>query len=196
MTRWIAPVSLLLLVAACDRLGPVAAKFIPPLESMNEEWAAKQMDCEPPIATPRTRNCVIGRIACGDTVEGHSAAGKKRYNDRFWTGAKCTPRRMDYELAPEVTYKLRLPPNTEATVELIADCGDLDLFAFRWEHKTSCPSNLHYDRILECEMDTTPRGGRVKLTSIGKDINYLVGVDGKKGATGNYRISVQCRNYR
>jgi len=163
---------------------------------MNEEWTAQQMDCEPPIATPPTRNCVVGRIACGDTVEGNTSAGKQRYNDRFFVGAKCTPMRMDYELASEINYRLRLPANTEATVKLISDCGDLDLYAFRWEDKSSCPSNLHYDRILECEMDTSPRGGEIKLSSVGKDGNYLVGVDGKKGATGNYRISVQCRTYR
>lgn len=191
---------LLFLVAicsiSCDRLGPLAAKFIPPLEAMNEEWAAKQMECAPPIATPAVHNCVVGRLSCGDTVEGYSGAGKARYGDRFFVGAKCTPMRQDYELAPEVNYRLKLPPDTEATVELISDCGDLDLYAFRWEHKSACPTAKHYDRILECEMDTTPRGGRVKLTSIQKPVNYLVGVDGKKGAIGNYRLSVQCRKYR
>jgi len=186
----------LLMGTGCEQLGPVAAKFVPPLEAVNEEWAAIQMECEPAIATPAPRGCVLGRIACGDQVEGHSGAGKRRWNDRFYTGAKCTPQHQDYELAPEVAYRLRLPANTEATVELISDCGDLDLFGIRWEDKSSCPSALHYDRIPECEMDTSPRGGRIRLSSVGKDITYLVGVDGKKGVSGNYRISVQCRAYR
>ena len=71
--------------------------------------------------------------------------------------------------------------------------AEFRLFGFRWEEKGSCPTDKHFQRIGECEMDDTKRGGTIKLNSVKKPITYLIGVDGKKGAVGNYRLSVQCR---
>jgi len=193
--HWLLPC--LLFLAGCNALGEFAAKFIPPLERVNEDWAPPQMECEPRIATTTPRQCIASQIACGDTVEGHSAAGKKKWGDEFYRGAKCVPSSYNYDAAPEMTYRLKLKPNQEAIVKLISDCGDLDLFGFRWEDKDlECPAARHYGRIAECEMEDTPRGGAIKLTAVNKPVNFLVGVDGKKGATGNYRISVTCRQNR
>ena len=43
-------------------------------------------------------------------------------------------------------------------------------------------------------MDDSKRGGKIRLNSVMKPATYLIGVDGKKGAVGNYRLSVECRN--
>ncbi len=187
---------MVLLAVSCDFLGRTAAKFIPALEKANEEWAPPQMDCESNIPTQKPRRCVAGRIACGDIVEGHSGAGEGRWSDTFYGGAKCVPRKHRYDASPEMTYRFKLQPNTEAIVELVSDCADLDVFGFRWEEKGTCPSDRHYERIPECEMDDSPRGGRIKLTAVNKPVTYLVGVDGKRGAVGNYRLSVTCRQNR
>ena len=54
-------------------------------------------------------------------------------------------------------------------------------------------SHIRIDNLTaKRKISATP----IKLSSVGKDITYLVGVDGKKGASGNYRIMVQCRTYR
>ena len=45
-------------------------------------------------------------------------------------------------------------------------------------------------------MDDTIRGGKITLNSVNKPVTYLVGVDGKKGAVGNYRLSGECRRGR
>ncbi len=186
----------LLLAVSCDSMGRLAAKFIPAMERLNEEWAPPQMDCESNIPTQKPMRCVAGRIACNDVVEGYSGAGERHYTDKFYGGAKCVPRKHRYDVAPEMIYRLKLQPNTEAIVELVSDCADLDVFGFRWEEKGTCPKDRHYERIPECEMDDSPRGGRIKLNAVNKPVTYLVGVDGKKGAVGNYRLSVTCRQSR
>lgn len=185
---------LVMLTMSCDFVGRTMAKFIPALEKTNEDWAPPQMDCESNIPTRSPTRCVAGKIRCGDIIEGHSAAGKKRWDDAFYRGAKCVPASHGYTAAPEMTYRLKLEPHTDAVVTLVSDCADLDLFGFRWEEKGSCPTNKHYQRIGECEMDDTKRGGKIKLNSVMKPATYLIGVDGKKGAVGNYRLSVECRN--
>jgi hypothetical protein len=187
---------LVLLCVSCDFLGRNLARFIPALEKTNEDWAPAQMDCESTIPTQRPTSCVAGRIACGDIVEGYSGAGDKRWNDTFWRGNRCTTIAGGYGKAPEMTYRLKLPPNTRAVVKLVSDCVDLDVFGMRWEEKGTCPANRHAERIAECEMDDSPRGGAISLNSTTKPITYLVGVDGKKGAIGNYRLSVQCQKGR
>lgn len=194
--RLAALLPLVLLSVSCDFLGRNLAKFIPALEKTNEDWAPPQMECDNNIPTQKPTRCVAGRIACGDIIEGHSGAGDKKWNDTFWRGAKCVPTNHGYGKAPEMVYRLKLKPNTEAIVSLVSDCADLDVFGFRWEEKGSCPSNRHYERILECELDDTPRGGKIKLNSVTKPVTYLIGVDGKKGAVGNYRLAVECRRGR
>jgi len=154
------------------------------------------MQCETNIATPKQRRCGSQTLSCGSIVEGYSGAGEGRWSDTFYHRARCVPTKHGYGKAPEMTYRLKLEPNQEAIVTLVSDCADLDLFGFRWEEKGTCPKDRHGERILECEMDDTKRGGQIKLNSVNKAVNYLVGVDGKKGAEGNYRISVACRTNR
>ena len=45
-------------------------------------------------------------------------------------------------------------------------------------------------------MDDSAGSGTVLGTAVDKPYTYLVGVDGKKGAVGNYRLTVTCRIYR
>ena len=181
---------------SCDFLGRNLAKFIPALEKTNEDWAPPQMQCDSNIPTRKPRECVAGPIRCGDIIEGHSGVGEKRWNDDFWRGSRCVPANNGYADSPEMVYRLKLPTNREAIVTLVSDCADLDVFGFRWEEKATCPSNRHAERINECEMDATARGGKIKLSSVKKPVTYLVGIDGKKGAVGNYRLSVECRQGR
>ena len=80
-------------------------------------------------------------------------------------------------------------------MRLDSNCEDLDLFAIGWD-ETTCPDAKHSNRIAECEMTTKPGGGSLVLTTVNRPQVFLVGVDGKQGASGNFRLSLGCSLYR
>jgi hypothetical protein len=45
-------------------------------------------------------------------------------------------------------------------------------------------------------MSTKRGGGTIRITSVDKPESHLIIVDGKKGVTGNFRLSVKCTTYR
>jgi hypothetical protein len=86
-----------------------------------------------------------------------------------------------------------LPPQTQAIAKLDSDCVDLDVFAMMWNDRDDvCPKPQHARRIGECQMDISPRGGKVTMTAVNKPVTYLVGITGKQGVRGNFRLSIQC----
>ena len=187
---------MMLLLAGCDWFGSSVARVIPALEVINPELAAEPVDCDPPIPTPSPGHTgVIGTLACGDVVEGNTSVGNSVWNDQFYVhAAYCTPAVHYYDQAPEVIYRIEVPPNHEATVQLDSNCVDLDVSMVAWQDTTSVPHDKH--SIAECQMDDSTGGGTVRGTAVDKPYTYLVGVDGKKGAIGNYRLTVTCRIYR
>ena len=127
-------------------------------------------------------------------IEAYSGAGTSDWGDEIYKNAYCTVERHQYELAPEAVYRLKLPPNNEAKIRLDSNCVDLDLVSIEWQELDRCPSAKH--NLHNCEMDVTRGGGTVIVTAVDNPLYVLVGVDGKNGATGNFRLTVDCRKYR
>ena len=179
----------------CDEVGKMAAKAVPALKEVNPDLGEPDLACEPPIPTGSAQGCAIRTITCGDQVEGNNAGGNPNWGDDFYQKAFCTPERHDYDESPEAVYRLKVPADIQADVRLESPCEDLDLVAVGWQDD-SCPTLAHTIRIRECEMGTKKGSDSVRVTTVSKPQTYLLGVDGKNGATGNFRITVKCSTYR
>lgn len=187
---------LLVLATGCDDFGRNAAKVFPILEKVDEDLAEPSIACDPPYPTPSPRNNgIVASLECGAVVEGNTANGSKLWGDDFYQKAFCTPERNQYDSSPEIIYRLHVPSDLEAEVKLISDCADLDLVGVSWQEE-SVPKPEHARRINQCDMDTTRKGGSLRLNAVGRDWYYLVGIDGKAGVTANYRLSVKCYSFR
>ncbi|MCB9777291.1 MAG: hypothetical protein H6742_01840 [Alphaproteobacteria bacterium] len=187
---------LILTLAGCDELGRNAAKVVPALEKVNDDYAEPTMECEPALTAPTSRNGLHGKLTCGSSIEGGTQGGSRKWGDDFYQKAFCAPARQNYDNSPEVVYELMVPADLEAEVRLVSDCVDLDLVGVAWGDESRLPEAAHGRSIAQCDMDTGRKGGKLRLNAVGKDTRYLVGVDGKNGATGNYRISVKCYTFR
>ena len=182
---------------SCNDLGYVATQAVPALEQVNPSWGAPPVDCDDKRPSPKpVRGCVSNEIACGDIIEGTTIGGVNHFGDTFYQQATCTVQRNDYERSPEAIHKLRLDADVKAVIRLDSNCEDLDHFAFYWED-SKCPTDKHAHRITECEMDVRAAGGKeLVVTTVTKPQTYLVGVDAKYGAQGNFRLTVDCYLYR
>lgn len=167
-------------------------KFVPALQEVNEDFRYEDVACEPAFNTPKPMGCYIEKISCGDVIEGNNAGGPERFGDDMYVRGTCTPERHDYTNTPEAVYALTVPPDTRAKIRLDSNCADLDLVAFFWDDLRSCPTADHAHLFRECEMETNDGSGKVMVTTVDKARNYLVAVDGKRGATGNFRLTVEC----
>ena len=185
------------MVLGCtDSCGKQAAKVLPVLEKVNPDYAEPELACDPAFPTASPSGCVIQTITCGDQVEGNTASGRFNWGDDFYQKAFCTPQRHDYDDSPEAIYMLKVPGDVQADIRLESPCADLDLVAVGWNDATTCPTVAHTIRIVECEMGTKGGSDSVRMTTVEKPQSYLIGVDGKNGATGNFRITVKCSTYR
>lgn len=184
-----------LLGTGCDDLGRNAAKVFPVLEKVNEDYADPNVPCDPSFSSPSSREGIAGEITCDSVIEGNNSTGTHLWGDSFYQDAFCTVERNRYDNAPEDIYRLKVPSDLEAEVKLVSDCADLDLVGVSWQER-SIPRAEHHGAISQCDMDVGRKGGKLRLNAVGKDWYYLVGVDGKDGATGNYRLSVRCYTFR
>lgn len=186
-----------LLLAGCETLGPFAAKFVPALEFMNEEWAPLTVDCDPAFSSRRPSGCVTRTLRCGDTVKGNNKMGRSDWSDEFYRRATCMAvSSPGGHPGPEMVYKFVVPKQTNATAKLVSDCGDLDVFALRWgDRDLECPKLAHAQRIGECQSDLTPRGGSATMSATNREVAYLISVDGKGGVYGNYELTIECANF-
>jgi hypothetical protein len=171
-----------------------AAKVVPALEKMNPELALDPVECDKPITTPAPRGCAMQTITCGDELTGNNSYGRYNFDDDFYNSKFCTPERHDYDQSPEAIYQLKLPANVEADVYLVSDCEELDLASVQWTSEQRCPTIDH--TTGPCEMNAKKAGGSIRITTVDKPETHLVIVDGKRGATGNFRIKVSCGTYR
>jgi hypothetical protein len=187
------------LVLACGggltNCGRAVHKVVPAVEELDPEYATEPIDCGEPYPTGSLRGVYIKELRCGDSITGNTAKGEKHFDESFYQAQKCTPERHGYDLAPEASYWLEVPPNTWADVVLASDCVDLDIFSANWDRKNQFPTKSHVN-ITQCEGDTSSRGGTITITTVNQPESHLVWVDGKMGATGNFRIDVRCHNYR
>ena len=181
-------------VVGCDSIGPFAAKFVPILEKLNEEWAPIAVDCSPMYSSRTPKNCITRELKCGDEVQGNNRMGRSTFDDDFYRSATCyaiSP--PGGHAGPEMVYRLRVPARHNAYAKLVSDCGDLDVFAMRWNDKElECPKARHAARVGECQSDTTPRGGTVRMSATQSEETYLIAVDGKGGAEGNFHLTIEC----
>ena len=172
------------------------AKVVPAVEQVTQEITREKVQCDTPIKTPSPRGCTIETLTCGSVVEGNNTGMARHFSDQFYVSAFCTPYRHYYEEAGEAVYRLEVPANIQVDVTLESDCADLDVFSMSWADTSSCPNLGHTGRIRECEMDEHPGGGHIRMTTVDKPQVYTVGVDGKQGQTGNFRLTVKCSTYR
>ena len=176
-------------------LGRKAAKVVPAVEKINPEYGTEPVDCGKPYPTPAMVGCVMDTITCGGSIEGNTAAGgAMKFGDDEYQHWYCTPQRNDYEESPEAIYALEVPADIWADITLVSDCADLDVVAIAWQDTKRCPTVAN--NIIECEMDTSDRGGKIHVTTVNKPQTYLLVVDGKHGAEGNFRLDVKCHTYR
>lgn len=150
-------------------------------------------DCELDLKQPAA-DCAIAMLKCDSAVEASNAGQGKRFDDDFYQSKYCTPQRHRYADSPEAIWAIDLPADTQADVILHTDCVDLDLFSIRWPESTSCPSRS--SGAGECEGSTKSGDDTVRITTVNRAERHLLWVDGKEGATGNFRLEVKCRNYR
>ncbi|MDP6933309.1 MAG: hypothetical protein QGG40_10355 [Myxococcota bacterium] len=188
--------ALIVTITGCSDCRTIMSSTIPALQSAGPEFQYEPIQCDTDIATPAPKQCIVKTLACGDTVEGNTKVGHSKWGDDFYQKTFCTPQRHDYDESPEIVYALEVPADVEATVRMDSDCADLDVVAVSWNDTKQCPRTEHHIRINECEMDTSVGNGYVRMTTVTKAQTYLVGVDGKNGATGNFRLTVRCTTYR
>ena len=193
---------LLSLLIACDSVGYMATKAVPSIEQVKPSWA-NPVDCDTKRVSPTStkKKCFGEEFTCDINsepiiIEGTTVGGQKLIGDEFYQGAKCDPARTHFfRDSPEALYRLHVAPDTKAEIRLDTNCAELDPFAISWDRKT-CPTKKHASMIRECEMDTHEGDGKLILTTVTKAQTYLIGVDGKEGAAGNFRLSIQCSAYR
>lgn len=183
-------------ILACTQIARTIEPVAPIVGEIDPDYKQLPYDCDEPIPTKSPTGCCIERITCGDTVQGNTKVGKNHWGDDFYRAAMCTPGRADYEDAPEAIYELDLPADIQADVTLISGCEDLDLVAVGWKDTSRVPTEKHHVSIVECEMDDSKGGGSVRITTVNRGQTFLLGVDGKHGATGNFQIDVKCTTYR
>lgn len=188
---------LMLSLLACENGCHNAAKVIPALEMVDPSWGAEPVDCDVDHPDPEARDgCITRELQCNTTFEATTRGGKNHFGDDFYQKGFCTPQRNNYENAPEAIYQLRVKPNTQVDLRLDSNCADLDLVAMSWE-ESRCPTDKHATTIQkECEMNTKSDGGTLRLTTVNNPQTYLIAVDGKQGAFGNFRLTVNCKTYR
>ena len=99
---------------------------------------------------------------------------------------------MNALLRQSINY---VKPNTQVDLRLDSNC-ELDLVAMSWD-EDRCPTDKHATTIQkECEMNTKPEGGTLRLTTVNNPQTYLIAVDGQQGDYGNFRLTINCKTYR
>ncbi len=175
--------------------GRTVNKVVPAIRELDPEYNTEPVDCDIDYPSPSPRGCAIEELRCDSVVMGNTNTGFSHFDEEFYQAQKCTPERHGYRSSPEAPYSLVLPANTWADIILVSDCADLDVFSATWDNPAKCPTPSHTN-INQCEADTSRRGGTIVITTVDKPEKHLVWVDGKNGATGNFRLEVKCRLYR
>jgi hypothetical protein len=137
-------------------------------------------------------DCVTAKIACGDTVVGHTRGGASAFDTRFYESQYCTPALTNHDSGDERVYLLELPAgDRHAKVWLDTPCADLDLAAIRVIDAATCPTPG--STIKQCEMSVQPgtRRDRVEFASQVAS-SWLLVVEGKGDAEGAFALTVTC----
>ncbi|MCP4808322.1 MAG: hypothetical protein GY913_33480 [Proteobacteria bacterium] len=138
-------------------------------------------------ASPTPEGCVTGPLSCGSVLEDRTTGGHSQWSNDHYRTLFCHPIHHDWD-GPERVYRLVLPAQTVATVELESE-GDLDLFALSWPHD-DCPTTQM--SVSSCDADVGTSGGSLTLVTQDRDQTFLVAADGKSALEGAFRLSVEC----
>jgi hypothetical protein len=177
----------ILLLAACGYLPSLDAGAAPLATWDQAPDCASEGVASPP------RNCLSGALACGSTISGTTLGGDSAWGDKFYATEFCFPT-GDHHSGAERVYTLTAPENTQVTITMLSECVDLDLIALAWQYEGTCPTEKHL--VPECEADAKKGGyGVIKIQSFAEK-QYLVAVDGKRGAVGPFTLSVTCAPLR
>lgn len=141
--------------------------------------------------TPRGKDCVTAELVCGDTIVGTTEGGLSEYDDKFYSGDSFCSSLPDNYSGTERAYRFAMPANAEAVVSLDSACGgDMDLIAIRWPDEHTCP-NIHHT-IGQCDEDDSKGDGQLELFSDRHPRTFLLVVEGKDGADGEFGLKVDC----
>ncbi len=149
--------------------------------------------------TPNTPDpdgsCVTGALSCGDSIVvdmagvGANTIDGAEYSSGAWA---CWPANISDYQGGERFFEFSHPGRSDApamvTVTLDSPCGDLDLFAFRWD-SNSCPSGGASP--FECEAAVGSGGGSVDIWN-NEPRDYLIGVEGPRGVEVPFRLTITC----
>lgn len=177
-----------LLLSGCREAQVAAQKVRSAVVSVKEEATTPAFPCDATVPAIEPKGCLSSTLQCGDVIEGTTVGGESNWDDDFYAGIFCFPAGDDRS-GPERVYRLQAPANQDITVKLQSDCVDLDLAALAWDYAGSCPGVNHL--IPECEAENKSGGDSLHLTTF-KSREYLIAVEGKRGKTGPFRLSVTC----
>jgi hypothetical protein len=180
------------LLGGCDQI-PALRNLLHKRARIVRQSEKRPVDCEAKKGRPPRDGCVTSSISCGEEVEGNTTGGRDNFEDDFYVGKYCQAQRYGYA-GNERVYTLQLPSNTGANIWLDSDCADLDIFAFRWAYEGTCPTLSH--TVSECEADGAKGDGVVHVETVGNPGAYMIVVDGKAGAEGSFRLTVECGTSR
>lgn len=180
---------LALLALACGPAEQVARTAEGLARSAAETVGAPGLDCDGAYSQAQPVGCLSGELRCGEEIVATTEGGDARWDDRFYAEKFCFPAGGGHD-GPERVYLLHAPAYTSIDVTLQSDCADLDLVAVAYAYEGTCPGLQH--GVQECEGDAKKGGGTITLQTFQNDRTYLVGVDGKAGATGPFRLQARC----
>ncbi len=143
----------------------------------------KQVDNSPPIS------CISGRLTCGQIIEGTTEGGDSEWGDIFYAEKFCIPA-LDGHQGPERVYVFEAPAQASVAVKLVSECADLDILGLRYQYTGVCPDRG--SAIPQCEGDNHRGGGKIMIETFDRPETWLIAVDGKGGATGTFRLKVEC----
>lgn len=185
-------------ILACSGtdVGRTLNEVVPAVREVNPEFNTEKVDCSEPFETPPPNGCAMAQLSCGDEIRGNNRYGEHNYGDEFYVKKFCGTQRHSYQDSPEAIFLLSVPANVEANVILASDCADLDISSISVPPDTTarCPTLSHAVQV--CEMDQKRGGGSIRINTVDRAETHFVVVDGKDGATGNFRLRVECRQYR
>ncbi len=119
----------------------------------------------------------------------HTYGGERGFDGASYESKFCAPGTEPYS-GSERVYRLDLPAQTKADIELESPCADLDLFAMTWSDEGRCPGPKHSVSI--CEADVKKKGGAVHIENVKNPLRWLVVVDGKGGVEAPFQLRVTC----
>lgn len=136
--------------------------------------------------------CLSGRIACGETIIGHTKGGVQRFDTKFYESKHCTPAVTDHRGGDERVYELQMPDGDHrAIITLDTPCADLDVAAMVW-NDGECPSPGSI--VNRCHMGVLKGNRREQVEVVSQNGDrVLVIVEGKDDEEGAFGLSVQCR---